>query len=68
MWSFRKESKSTASSGVMACDGKYHSWSVWESYEQPIVSVFAHTQVDGIVVRQKRHCLICGFVEDRVVH
>jgi len=64
MWPFGKEPKG----GVITCDGRHHSWSVWKSYEQPVVSIFAHTQVDGIVVRQKRHCLMCGFIEDRVVH
>ena len=41
-----------------------HKWTKWELFEQPIKTKHGA----GVQVRQRRSCLKCGIIEEKVIH
>jgi hypothetical protein len=67
MWPFKPKTIATAMSGVIACDGKHHTWSTWKVVEQPYALRNSKTGgwVNGIQLVQQRTCVICNYIEQR---
>jgi hypothetical protein len=73
MWPFDKKVKAECCSGVIACDGKHHTWTEWHEEERDYTlfrsgSTLLPKPIIGIIRIQRHHCVICGYIEEETIN